>query len=99
VRLGAPIRSFEIVRYGLTSLYGQWYLGRGIGGAALTPVAGPLRQTNGLEFAFRDSLNATTATPANVRQIGLTLRTSSTMLNSLNRPIADSLTTWIYTRN
>ena len=34
VRVGAPVRSFQQVRYALTTLYGDVYLGRASGVAA-----------------------------------------------------------------
>jgi hypothetical protein len=99
VRVGAPVRSYTTVRFGLTTLYGDVYLGRAEGNAALSPVAGPLRATTGIQFIYRDALGAVTTTPANVRQIVVTVRSGSGVLNSLGQTVSDSITAWVYTRN
>lgn len=100
VRVGAPVRSFVPVSFGLTTpYYGDVYLGRGEGNAAVTPVAGPLRAGTGIEFVYRDALGAVTATPADVRQIVVRVRSGSNVLNSLGEPVTDSITAWVYTRN
>lgn len=99
VRVGAPVRSYTTVRFGLTTYSGGVYLGRAEGTAALTPVAGPLRTGTGLEFVYRDSVGGITTTPANVRQIVVRVRSGSTVLNSLNQMVSDSVLAWVYTRN
>ncbi len=65
----------------------------------MIPIAGPLRPTGGLEFVYRDADGVVTAVPADVRQIEVTIRTGSTVLNSLGRMVSDSVNVWIYTRN
>jgi prepilin-type N-terminal cleavage/methylation domain-containing protein len=99
VRVGAPVRSFTAVRFGLTTYNGDVYLGRAEGTAALSPVAGPLRTTTGIQFVYRDALGAVTTTPADVRQIVVTVRSGSGVLNSLGQTVSDSITAWVYTRN
>jgi prepilin-type N-terminal cleavage/methylation domain-containing protein len=99
VRIGAPVRSFTSVRFGLTTYNGDVYLGRAEGAAALSPVAGPLRASTGIEFAYRDSVGTVTATAANVRQIVVSVRSGSGVLNSLGQTVSDSITAWVYTRN
>jgi prepilin-type N-terminal cleavage/methylation domain-containing protein len=99
VHVGAPVRSFTPVRFALTTYSGDTYLGRGESGGALSPVAGPIRATGGLQFVYRDALGAVTGTPANVRQIVVTVRSGSNVLNSLSQPVTDSITAWVYTRN
>ncbi len=99
VRIGAPVRNFTTVRFGLTTLYGDVYLGRAEGTAALTPVAGPLRANTGIQFVYRDALGAVTATPTDVRQIVVTVRSGSGVLNSLGQTVSDSINAWVYTRN
>lgn len=99
VRTGAPVRSYTTVRFGLTTLYGDVYLGRAEGNAALTAVAGPLRAATGIQFVYRDAMGAVTTTPADVRQIVVTIRSGSNVINSLGRPVEDSITAWVYTRN
>jgi prepilin-type N-terminal cleavage/methylation domain-containing protein len=99
VRIGAPVRSFTSVRFGLTTLYGDPYLGRAEGTAALSPVAGPLRAGTGIQFVYRDAMGAVTSTPTDVRQIVVTVRSGSGVLNSLGQTVSDSITAWVYTRN
>jgi len=99
VRVGAPVRSFNTVRFGLTTYSGSPYLGRGEGAAALTPVAGPLRAGTGLEFVYRDSVGGVTTVPTNVRQIVVRVRSGSNVMNSLNQMVSDSVLAWVYTRN
>ena len=99
VRIGAPLRSYGTVRFGLTTLLGDVYLGRADSTAALTPVAGPLRAGTGIEFVYRDAIGNVTGTPADVRQIVVTVRSGSGVLNSLGQTVSDSITAWVYTRN
>ena len=99
VRIGAPIRSYTTVRFAMTTLLGEAYLGRGEGTGALTPVAGPLRPGVGLQFVYRDALGNVTSTPTDVRQIVVRIRSESNVLNSLGEMVSDSITAWVYTRN
>lgn len=100
VTLGAPVRSYLPFTFALTTYNGEPYLGRRQGTGAWIPIAGPLRPNTGLEFVYRDSLNAVTATPAEVRQIVVRVRSGSRqVLNSLGRPVTDSILAWVYTRN
>lgn len=99
VGLGAPVRSFDRFTFGLTTYDGDPYLGRRQRGGDMVPIAGPLRAGNGVEFVYRDAIGDVTATAANVRQIEVTLRTGSGILNSVNQEVADSVTAWIYMRN
>jgi hypothetical protein len=99
VGLGAPVRSHEQYTFGLTTYSGAPYLGRQQRGEAMTPVVGPLRSGTGVQFEYRDAMGNTTATAADVRQIVVTVRTGSGVLNSLGNEVADSITTWVYTRN
>lgn len=99
VHVGAPVRSYTAVRFGLTTYAGDTYLGRGQGNGALSPVAGPLLPGTGLEFVYRDAMGAVTNTPADVRQIVVRIRSESNVLNSLGQMVSDSITAWVYTRN
>ena len=76
---GSPVRIWELVRYGLwEDAGGQWWLATSsqVSGswASTTPVAGPLRAADGVKFDYYDAAGAVTATPANVAQIGITVR-------------------------
>ena len=100
VTMGAPVRSYLPFTFGMTTYNGDVYLGRRPGTGTWVPMAGPLRPTTGLEFVYRDSLNAVTATPGDVRQIVLRVRSGSRgVLNSLGNPVTDSIMAWVYTRN
>ena len=100
VTLGAPVRSYLPFTFALTTYNGAPYLGRRQGTGAWIPIAGPLRPNTGLEFVYRDSLDAVTTTPAEVRQIVVRVRSGSRqVLNSLGRPVTDSILAWVYTRN
>lgn len=99
VRIGAPVRSFQTFTFGLTNALGEPYLGRRTGAGTMTPVAGPLKASTGLEFIYLDALGAVTAVPADVRQILVTIRTASPVVNSVGQTVSDSITAWIYTRN
>lgn len=104
VGLGAPARSYRQYAFGPTTLMGDPYLGRrerrpdGTW-TAWVPVAGPLRANGGVEFEYRDSIGDVTSTPSDVRQIVVTIRTAPGVRSSLNTPVQDSISAWIYTRN
>lgn len=99
VGVGAPVRSYDTYTFGLTTFLGDPYLGRRRRNGGMIPIVGPLRAGNGLEFSYRDALGNTTTTPSDVRQIVVTVRTGSGVLNSLNQEVQDSITAWVYTRN
>jgi prepilin-type N-terminal cleavage/methylation domain-containing protein len=93
VLTGAPVRSFERVRY---SVYddgsGTWWLGvetmEGGSYNAVSPVAGPLRGADGIAFAFYDSLGVVTADPLQVASIAITARgKSANQINVPGRPM------------
>ncbi len=97
VRIGAPVRGFQIYTYGLYSLDGDYYLARR-SGTTTAPLVGPLA-SNGVSFTYMDSLGNVTTNPRAVSQIEVTLRTQSRVRNQRGRLVADSLTTTIYLRN
>lgn len=99
VRTGAPVRSYERYRYSLYTYNGESYLGRTDQGGTTVPLVGPLKPSNGLTFAYLDSVGNTTATTTRVRQIRVTIRTDSGVTNSLGEAVSDSITARIYTRN
>lgn len=105
---GSPVRSFEVVNYRLyDDGTGTWWLGvrSFVSGswAATSPVAGPLRPTDGLNFTYYDVNGAVTATRANVAQIALAIRGRSTQpIQVPGRPTGnyqDSLTVRVALRN
>lgn len=99
VGVGAPVRSYDTYTFRLTTFLGNAYLGRRERGLGVTPIVGPLRAGNGLEFEYRDGFGNVTNIPADVRQIVVTIRTGSGVRNSLDQEVQDSITAWVYTRN
>lgn len=99
VRTGAPVRSFTRYKYALMTLDGDTYLGRTDTDGTEVPLVGPLKSSNGVEFAYMDQDGNATTTEADVRQIEVTVRTASGVLNSLGEMVSDSATALIYTRN
>lgn len=101
VWVGAPIRSYAWLTYGLYQVDGDWYLGRRPEGGVPAPLLGPLssKSDGGLSFEYLDGDGNTTATSTEVRQIQITLRTPGEVRGPRGDLISDSLTTRIYTRN
>lgn len=105
---GSPVRTFEVVNYRLyDDGTGTWWLGVSTysSGAwsATSPVAGPLRATDGLTFSFFDAAGATTATRTNVAQIQVVIRGRSQqpiqVQGRATGPYQDSLTVRVALRN
>ncbi|HSG07802.1 MAG TPA: prepilin-type N-terminal cleavage/methylation domain-containing protein [Longimicrobiales bacterium] len=99
VRTGAAIRSFTRYRYGLITYAGDPYLGRTDAGGNTVPMVGPLKASNGVSFVYMDSVGTVTTTANKVRQIQVTIRTASGVVNSVGNTVSDSITALIYTRN
>jgi hypothetical protein len=103
VHLGAPIRTFETHRYGLTDLDGQRFLARQTGGDLGTdvwdPLVGPLADEDGLLLEYFDAAGNPTTDPDDVRRIDVSLRTLSQARDLTGQRVAQSITTSIYTRN
>ena len=80
LKVGAPFRSFRHVEYAEYQLNNRWWLGRKVGAAtSYERLTGPLAapSSNGLTFAYYDSLGAVTANPEAVASVAFTLRTES----------------------
>jgi prepilin-type N-terminal cleavage/methylation domain-containing protein len=104
VASGAPVRSYTNFKYGLVTYDGQYYLGRQEKDGTAVPMVGPLGSTDstataGVRFRYLDSLGAVTTTPANVRQIQVTVRTWADVTTSQGQRVADSVTISVYPRN
>ena len=99
IKVGAPFRNFRRVQYAEFQLNSRWWLGRKVGAAALhEQLTGPLLApaSNGLAFAYYDTLGAVTANPAAVGTVAITLRTESykrTYIGNTFDYQRDSLTT------
>jgi hypothetical protein len=98
VGIGAPVRSFQTYTFGTTTLNGDVYLGRRLRGGDMIPITGPLQDTDGVEFIYRDSLGVVTTTPTDVSQIEVIVRTGGRVLSSLQNMVRDSVQVWIHTR-
>lgn len=80
IKVGAPFRGFRKVLYTEYQQNGRWWLGRKVGAAATyEQLTGPLvaPASNGLAFAYYDTLGAVTANPSAVGSVKFTLRTES----------------------
>ncbi len=107
VPLGAPVRGFETVTYSLVQAADtRWYVNltttNGAGTTGPTPIIGPLAGATGLAFTYFNSAGAVTAVPAQVAQIGITVRGQS--VRQVHRQgsvgfTADSLTMRVTLRN
>ncbi|MFL5482764.1 MAG: PilW family protein [Gemmatimonadaceae bacterium] len=102
--VGAAYRGFRKVQYGEYQLNSRWWLGRKVGAAATyEQLTGPLLApaSNGLAFAYYDSLGAVTVDPLKVKAVAFTLRTESyktTYVGTGYTYQRDSLTTKIALR-
>jgi len=91
VLTGAPVRSFERVRYRVYEDDGQYWLGVEtlVNGAYsdISPVAGPLIGENGISFAYYDAAGVVTATTTSVASIQITARgKTGNQINTPGRP-------------
>jgi Tfp pilus assembly protein FimT len=81
VAIGAPVRAFRRVQYGIYQDAGRWWLGMKVGGAAgYTRLTGPLLPpgpTGGLVLTYYDAANNVTAVPADVSMIEVMIRSRS----------------------
>lgn len=107
VRPGSPVRTFEMVRVTTyTDALGDLWLGaqtytKSGGWSTTQPLLGPL-EAPGLQLVYRDSLGNTTATPADVSRIELTVnaQTARPVRGSAGlQPATDTLVTDITLRN
>ncbi len=62
-------------------------------------MVGPLKASSGLAFSYLDASGTATTTATDVRQIIVTVRTASNVMNSIGGFVSDSITAVIYTRN
>ncbi len=80
VYIGAPIKVFRSVEYGMFEEAGRWWLGRKVGKSdAYEKLTGPLRppQDSGLVFTWYDDVGAVTNDPAAVTLVEVILRGES----------------------
>ena len=82
IQIGAPVRAFRRVEYGLyqDAGDGRWWLGRKVGAAAsYEKLTGPLLApaSGGLVFTYRDAAGNVTANPTQVAVIDFVIRAES----------------------
>jgi prepilin-type N-terminal cleavage/methylation domain-containing protein len=100
---GSPVIGFETVTYGLYASGSDWYIGLTTSNGT-QPLIGPLLP-NGLSFSYYDSTGATTAVPARVARVDITVRATTvqpvraTAGGSALARVVDSVTTSVALRN
>lgn len=100
VRVGGPVRAFEVYSYGLYQIDGDHYLGRRLSSASRPdPLAGPLLPDSGVVFRYLDTIGSVTTTPASVAQIEIVLRYQAGVRDNRNRLVSDSIVARVYPRN
>ena len=107
VTTGSPVRIYERAVYKFYDTGNGWYLGirNYVNGAyqAISPVAGPLRATDGLQFLYYDDTGAITADEDEVVAIELRVRgVSSQQIMVQGRPTgyySDSMSVRVNLRN
>lgn len=80
IKVGAPFRSFRRLEYAEYQSNNRWWFGRKVGAAtSYEQLTGPLLapSSNGLAFAYYDTLGAVTTNPSAVGTVAVTLRTES----------------------
>jgi hypothetical protein len=104
IKVGAPFRNFRRLEYAEYQLNNRWWLGRKVGAAtSYEQLTGPLvaPSSNGLRFAYYDTLGAVTTNPSAVGSVAYTLRTESyknTYVGNTYVYQRDSLTTKVALR-
>ena len=99
--LGAPVRSVEVLTYGLYEIDGEPVLARHTDGGELVPVIGPLAPSDqGPVFRYFDGNGNPATNPAAVASIQIVVRgrTAGTGVPGQTH-YSDSLVTQIYLRN
>lgn len=79
IALGAPLRTFRRIEYGLYAADGRWWLGRKVGAGSWEKLTGPLLPVwlDGLVFSYKDAAGNPTANPAQVAVVDFVLRVQS----------------------
>ncbi len=105
VWVGAAVRAFRRIEYGLFLEDGRWWLGRKVGAAAsYEKLTGPLRSPtdSGLVFTYYNRLGNTTAAADSVALVEIILRAES--FGKVRKAAGDvsvqqdTLTTWVSLR-
>ncbi len=105
IGVGAPVRVFQRIKYGLYPRTGRWYFGRQVGGGAWESLMGPMLSPNngGLSFTYYDVDSVVTTDPTLVSHVELSLRSESvgqvSPLGNTGGTKSDALSMTIYLRN
>jgi hypothetical protein len=100
VRVGAPVRSFDIFTYGQYQVDGEAFLARRARGAPNPDLlVGPLPSSGGLSFRYLDQMGQVTTVDTLVTQIELILRYETALRSFNNELVSDSVLLRIYPRN
>jgi prepilin-type N-terminal cleavage/methylation domain-containing protein len=100
VRVGAPVRAFDIYTYGQYMIDGEPYLGRKLKGAsAPDPLVGPVLESGGVAFRYLDTLGAVTNVDTMVAQIEVILRYRSEVRTFGGGLVSDSILVRVNPRN
>lgn len=101
VGVGANVRVFQRIKYGLYPRNNRWWMGRQVGGGAWEHLTGPLLSPNngGLKFTYYDANDVVTTDPALVSYVEFILQSESAGKISGRGTLTDSLSMTIYLRN
>lgn len=79
IALGAPLRTFRRIEYGLFAADGRWWLGRRVGAGSWEKLTGPLLPVwlDGLVFTYRDATGNPTADLTQVAVVDFVIRAQS----------------------
>ena len=79
IALGAPLRTFRRIEYGLFAADGRWWLGRRVGAGSWEKLTGPLLPVwlDGLVFSYKDAAGNPTANLAQVAVVDFVIRAQS----------------------
>lgn len=99
IAVGAPVRAFRPVQYGLFTWEGRSWLGRNVAGS-WEAITGPLRADDGVQFAYYDGAGNVTADPVQVAAVRVALRAESDRRAGPDEGFeSDSLTLRVALRN
>ena len=101
IGIGAPVRIFQRIKYGLYPDNGRWYVGRQVEGGSWERLMGPMLSPNngGLSFSYYDVNDVVTVDPMLVSRIEFMLQSESLGRVSRSGTRSDSLSMTISLRN
>jgi hypothetical protein len=100
IHVGAPVRAFELLTYGLFESEGGWFLGRGTNRAEDKQLlVGPLPGPDAATFRYLDRWGRETSTDTLVAEIEVSLRYDPTFGSGSGGLLSDSLVARVVPRN